>query len=458
MTTAIIDLIKHWKSHPVDFVRTVLQAEPQDWQANALNAIASNDRVAIKSGKGVGKSSLLAWIILWFLATRPGAKVACTANSANQLEDVLWSEIRKWIRQMEFKQYLPFEVSSDRVTLVDGFARARTARKDNPEALQGLHDDNMLFLADEASGIDEIIFQAAEGAMSTKGAKTVLTGNPTRTKGYFFDAFNKDASRWVGITVDCNNSPMVTREYIDYMANKWGVDSNAYRIGVLGEFPLGNPDSVIPLYLIERAIGRSDVVAFGEEVWGLDVARMGDDRCALVKRRGNVILEKPQTWAKVTLDITADRVFDEYVEARVKPVKIIVDAIGMGSGVADMLRRRGLPVVALNVGELSSSKRRYHRKRDELWFRARDWFETMNVSIPVGCDDMVEELASVAFDVKPTGEHYIVDKKELGWSPDIADALVLTFQYRGAAMDERYQARQLEAPVVCDAVYMEYYN
>jgi phage terminase large subunit len=458
MTTAIIDLIKHWKSHPVDFVRTVLQAEPQDWQANALNAIASNDRVAIKSGKGVGKSSLLAWIILWFLATRPGAKVACTANSANQLEDVLWSEIRKWIRQMEFKQYLPFEVSSDRVTLVDGFARARTARKDNPEALQGLHDDNMLFLADEASGIDEIIFQAAEGAMSTKGAKTVLTGNPTRTRGYFFDAFHKDASRWVGITVDCNNSPMVTREYIDYMASKWGVDSNEYRIGVMGEFPLGDANGVIPLYMIERAIGRKDVQPHGEEVWGLDVARMGDDRCALVKRRGNVIMERPQTWGQVTLDVTADRVFDEYVEARVKPVQIVVDAIGVGAGVADMLRRRGLPVVALNVAEVASSKKAYHRKRDELWFRARDWFETMNVSIPVGCDDMVEELAAVEYEIAPGGQRRILNKKALGWSPDQGDAFCLTFSYRNAASDPIYNIRRMEAEVVCDAVYMEYYN
>lgn len=458
MTNEIIDLIKHWHKNPVDFVRTVLGAEPQEWQARALMAIANNDRVAIKSGKGVGKSSLLAWIILWFLATRPGAKVACTANSANQLEDVLWSEVRKWIRQMEFRQYLPFEVSADKVTLFDGFARARTARKDNPEALQGLHDENMLFLADEASGIDEIIFQAAEGAMSTKGAKTVLTGNPTRTKGYFFDAFNKDASRWVGITVDCNTSPMVTKEYIRYMAEKWGEDSNEYRVGVMGEFPLGDVNGVIPLYLIERAVGRNDVVPYGEEVWGVDVARMGDDRCALVKRRGNVVMEKPQTWGQVTLDVTADRVFDEYMEARIKPVRIVVDAIGVGAGVADMLRKRGLPVDALNVAEVASSKKAYHRKRDELWFRAREWFETGNVSVPKGCDGLVEELAAVEYEIAPGGQRRILNKKALGFSPDEADALILTFNYRAVDRDKQYHASRMQTEVVCDASYMEYYN
>ena len=119
---------------------------------------------------------MMSWLILWWLSTRFPAKIAATAPTAHQLEDVLWGEVAKWHRSMVnpfFRDQL--EVKNDRVYLKDApnesFAVARTARKEQPEAFQGFHSDNMLFLVDEASGVEDIIFEVGEGAMSTQGPR-----------------------------------------------------------------------------------------------------------------------------------------------------------------------------------------------------------------------------------------------------------------------------------------------
>ena len=121
----------------------------EEWQKKAMLAIKNNDRVAVKSGHGVGKSALESWIILWWLLTRYPAKVACTAPTGHQLSDVLWGEIAKWYRKLPVGLKSLLAVKNDRVELVsapsESFAVARTARKETPEAFQGFHSENMLF-------------------------------------------------------------------------------------------------------------------------------------------------------------------------------------------------------------------------------------------------------------------------------------------------------------------------
>ena len=212
-------LILQWRDDPELFVRQVLGGDPFPWQARALCEYRDYNRLAIKSGKGVGKSALIAWILLHFLCTRNEVKVACTATTASQLYDVLWAEVRKWRDGMgvEYKKFFPVEITSDRVYLEGmelNFAIAKTARREQPEALQGIHSKNTLFLIDEASGVPDEIFAVAEGAMSTEGAKVVMTGNPTRTDGYFYDAFHGDYQRWRRITVSGKDSPAVTGDYL----------------------------------------------------------------------------------------------------------------------------------------------------------------------------------------------------------------------------------------------------
>ena len=462
--------VRRWAGDPVAFVRECFGVEPYPHQAELLRDVCQYDRIAVRSGHGSGKTTTLGWAILWWLATRSPAKIACTANKASQLEDVLWSEIRLWHGKMPELLRKEITIQSDKVFLTEApgisFAVARTARKENPEAFQGFHSEHMLFIAEEASGIDDVIFQVGEGAMSTPGAKTILAGNPTRSSGYFFDAFHKMQGRWRRHHWDCevisrNFPKQVAPQFIEDMARKHGTESNVYRFRVKGDVPKTEDDAVIPLGWIEDAQRRDVEPAPGYlPVWGLDVARFGDDRTALAKRRHNVLLEPLRYWhGKDTMQVSG-LVLHEYEAAKkagAEPHEILVDVIGIGAGVVDRMRELGLPVRGVNVSESASVKANYLRLRDELWWRAREWFEQRDCRLPPVNDDvkdgtdameiLVSELSQPKYTATSGGKILVETKDDMKkrglLSPDLADAFCLTFAggYAKTDQHDRYSPR-----------------
>lgn len=403
-----------------------------------MDAVVSHDRIAIKSGHGVGKSAWESWLILWWHVTRFPAKTAATAPTSHQLQDILWAEVAKWHRSMKepFKSWLV--VKSDKIELADApdesFAVARTARKEEPEAFQGFHSDNMLFLVDEASGVEDIIFEVGQGAMSTPGAKTVMAGNPTRTSGYFHDAFHRQRARWWTRTVSCFDSARVSKEYPEEIAEKYGSDSNIYRVRVLGEFPLSEDDVVIPLHLCEAALARDiKPVTNLKTVWGVDVARFGSDRTALAKRCGNMQIEPIKSWrGKDTMQVAGliKMEYEDTFPTSERPSEILVDVIGIGAGVVDRCRELDLPVRGVNVAESASVSERFMRLRDELWFKARDWLEARDARL-ADDDALVSELTAVKYEITSGGKVKVESKDDMKKrgveSPDLADAWCLTF-------------------------------
>ena len=439
--TLTTDLLVKLHADPVLFVETILGAKPQKWQADALMAVARNDRLSIKSGHGVGKTAFQSWLVLWWLLTHYPCKVAVTANTAHQLSDVLWTEIDKWARQLPegFKNLLEFK--SDKISLKgasDSFAVARTSRKENPEALQGFHSENMLFLVEEASGVPDVVFQVAEGALSTAGAKTVMCGNPTRSDGFFYESFHAQRHMWSNITVSCHDGEYVSEDFLANMADKYGEDSNVYRVRVLGEFPTQSDDVLVPLYIVEEATKREiEPSPTTPVVWGLDVARFGGDRSALAKRQGQALLEPIKTWQNKDLMELAGIVLTEYEACNYqsRPQAIYIDAIGLGAGLADRLRELDLPAVAISVSETASLKERFGRLRDELFWNAREWFEGRDVKIPDD-DTLIQEITAIRYKYLSTGKLKVESKDEMKRrgqrSPDVADAFVLTFAEQGA--------------------------
>lgn len=347
-----------------------------------------------------------------------------------------------------------FSLNSERLCIkgyeTSSFAVPRTSRIENPDAFQGFHAKNLLFVVDEASGVPDKIFEVGEGAMSTPGAKTIMTGNPTNTAGYFYDAFHKMSDFWWGRRVSCLDveADYANPKYADRIAAKWGADSNVYRVRVLGEFPSENDDSVIPYYLVEAAKNRDvDPVHTIMPVWGLDVARFGTDKTALCKRKGNVILEPIKTWRKRDTMEVAGLILNEYEDTKSDemPSEILVDVIGVGAGVVDRMRELGLPVRGINVGESPSGRDRFMRLRDELWWRGREWFERQDVKIPED-EELIGQLTSIGYEVSSTGKLKVWSKdklKEMGRdSPDLADAFCLTMagrDRRGVA--DRYERK-----------------
>lgn len=383
-------------------------------------------------------STCASWAMIWYLLTRLPVKIVVTSQSAGQLWDALFAELKTWISRLPPEYRALLKVGSDRVEFSgapdEGFISARTSRPENPEALAGIHARNVMIVADEASGIPEPIFEAAYGSMTGERAVTILLGNPIRTSGFFYDVFHKLADRWYTLRVSCLDSKRAQPEYAADIAARYGEDSNVYRVRVLGEFPKADDDTVIPLELVEAAARRDvDASPTAPVLWGLDVARFGDDSTALVKRKANIVPEKPKVWRSLDLMRTAGIVAAEFetTPAGDRPVEILVDAIGVGAGVADRLRELKLPARGVNVSELPAIGGTYINLRAELWFKAKAWFAKQDCRIPAD-DRLVNELAVVRYAFQESsGKMKIEPKDEMKRrglaSPDVADAFCLTF-------------------------------
>lgn len=447
----------HYRDDIVAMVREVFKTEPHQWQLEALQQYdARIRRITIRSGHGVGKTALLAWMIIHHILFRFPQKTQITAPTEKQLFNALWAEVKKWHAKLP-EQWMRdmIEIKHDTAVFVAApglsFATCATSRAETPEALAGVHCDDgyVLLIGDEASGIPDPVFEAASGSMSGHNAMTVLTGNPVRGQGFFFDTHGKlsgdgTGGTWYSRRVSCLDVPaQVTADYIEDMKRRYGENSNQFRVRVLGEFPVSDDDTIIPFDLVEPALHREVSTASTVGIiWGVDCARFGRDRSALAKRKGNRLLEPLRYWYKLDTMELAARIKFEWDEAptHLRPAEICIDVNGIGAGVVDRLRQLGLPVRGINVSESTSmtNQDRYSRSRDELWFKMRAWFAAKDNVIPeVYADpryvggDLVGELTKPKYRFLPNGKIKVESKDDMKKrgvdSPDLAEALMMTF-------------------------------
>jgi len=432
----MLDFTKRYYKSPTLFVREVLGVEPLPYQAEFLEAIASGERkISIRSGHGTGKSTAASWAMLWFFLMRMPNKVVVTAPTSSQLFDALFAELKRWINELPPAFEQAINVKSDRVEHIaapsEMFISARTSRAETPEALAGVHSEHVMLVVDEASGVPEQVFEAAAGSMSGHSAVTIMLSNPTRSSGTFYESQTRLSDSWWTRRWSCVDSPLVSDEFVEEMRQRYGEESNAFRIRVLGEFPLADDDTIIPFHLVESATHRD--IEISEEtkaVWGLDVARFGTDCTALCKREGPVVTEI-RSWRGLDLMQTVGRVVAEYeaLSPSKRPREILVDSIGLGSGVVDRLRELDLPVRGINVAESPSMKETYTNLRSELWFKAKAWLEDRSCKLPQN-DKLIAELTSIRYSFTSSGKMKAESKDEMRRrglsSPDLADAFCLT--------------------------------
>jgi len=423
------------------FVLYVLEAKPTNQQKEVLNSIDRGDtKITIRSGHGTGKSAMLSWIVLWVLLTKYDAKSVCTAPAGHQLYDILFPEIKKWSERMPEHFQNELKITTDKIYCANkNFAAARTARKESPEALQGFHGTTLLFILDEASGIDNAVFEVSEGALTGDNSLVVMTGNPTRTEGYFYESHNKHSKYWTCHHFNAEDSENVNNKWVAQMEEKYGRDSDIYRVRVLGEFPQASKEVLIPFGLIDEAMDSEKTVdESGTEVWGVDVARFGDDASVIWKRKGRHAYEKVKKYNKDTMEL-ADIIMYEYNnhDAETKPI-IFVDTIGIGAGVFDRLRTHiGNNAQAADVTRRSADPRTAN-KRSEMYMRL---LEELKLGMKIKKDDdLLADLSSVYYEFNKSGKIKLRakdwTKKELGRSPDDGDALALTFYAPVSAVTE----------------------
>ena len=409
-------------------------------------------------------------IIVWFQTIcRFPQNTVITAPGKPQLEDALWGEIKSLARwDPERKIGLPpeirelYNVTASRIELIgaesDSWVSARTARADNPIALQGVHCARgwTLIIVDEASGVSNKIFSAAKGSMAGERVCTILLSNPTDASGYFYESHKGMAARqWTKFHVgydDCDDCRhLVTEQFKKDIINEDGRDSNQYRIRVEGRFPISGSSIIIPRGWIDAAAKR-DIDPGSVPlpcVWGLDVAGGGkyaEGHNALVKRTELEVLPDMLYWPGDDPMIVAGVVRDEFLQTAIpnRPRTVMVDSIGIGHGVYSRLRELGLPVRAVHVSETSGmDQKRYQNLKIRLWWTAREWFGRKGCIMPA-CDGSCQrmsrdhcihlllrsELAAVQYETSPTGRMKCEEKKKViertGLKLDLADAFILT--------------------------------
>jgi phage terminase large subunit len=466
----------HWRSDPVCYAVERLGLQPTWQQQQILEALTPEGaKVTVRSGHGIGKSGVAAAAVWWFLETRNFARVPCTAPTSHQLKDILWGELAKWLRKADDRSrqrgehprvWLSsfFRLTKDRLydrgAPDEWFAAARTSGKENPEALQGFHsgdfavsDDGhgvtqpvsgaILFVIEEASGVYEPVFEVAEGALSSPGARVLMLGNPTRNTGSFAFSHKQHRGEYRALHFRSQDSPLVDPDYRPRLIRKFCEGSNVVRVRADGEFPRQDDDTLIAIELPEAALHRErPLLVTGARRLGVDVARFGDDRTVLLLRQGPVV-DHIAVHAKQDTMVTVGHVLRAVQAWRVD--EVYVDVIGVGAGVYDRLHelhREGTlaaTVMAVNVAEAAPVRppdqdAQGKTLRDHLWLHTAAW---LREDAPIFaadhdyCEDLAGELSSVRYGTDSSGRLVVESKdgmKARGLrSPDLADALILTF-------------------------------
>lgn len=454
---AAVDSIATWLEDPVQFVRDVFNAEPDEWQADALRAMATKPRVALKACKGPGKSTALAWFAWWCLALHEHCNGFALSITADNLKDGLWKECALWYMRSPFLQQ-QFRITAERIFHLRHertwwlSARAFSKQADASQqanTLAGLHAQFVFILCDESSDYPPGVMGAVEGIFSNVGhdgaeAHAVQAGNPTRQEGPLWDACTRDRALWFVIEItgdpdDVKRSKRISLTYAREVIAQWGRDNPMVQVNILGQFPPTAADKLVGPNDIQAAEARDCRKRDYENealIAGLDVARGSLDASVLTLRRGPVKyrsqefrnLDGPELAQRVAMVMLQ---WEKKLGARVDA--IFVDLTGVGASAYDHLKLLSWPnVVGVHFAGKPDDPR-FLNKRVEMWWRMAQWVKGAGC-IPQGDNILGRDLVAptVSFkSVQGRAVYVLESKEEMAKkgipSTDHGDALALTF-------------------------------
>ena len=431
---------------------------PRKWQREVLRDIGEHIkqnngkidfnvlRMAVSSGRGIGKSALVSWLVIWMLSTRIGSTTIVSANSETQLRSVTWAEITKWLALSLNSHW--FEVSATRVMpakwlteLVERDLKKGTRywgvegrlwSEENPDAYAGVHNfDGVMLIFDEASGISDAIWAVAAGFFTenTPHRFWMAFSNPRRNTGYFYEAFNAKRDFWRNKVVDARSVEGTDKAVYEQLIQEYGPDSVQAHVEVYGEFPSAGDDQFIPVYLVDDATQRPRYKdASAPIIIGVDPARFGADATVIAVRQGRDLNVIKRYRGDDTMEIVG-RVIEAIEEFN--PTLVVIDEGGLGAGIVDRLKeQRYKQVKGVNFGNKSTKPIMYGNKRAEMWGNMREWLKT--ASVPT--DKLLKsDLTSPKVKPDSKGTIFLEGKKEMKArglaSPDAADAIAVTFAY-----------------------------
>lgn len=450
---------------------------PDAWQMEVLEDVKAGlltaDRAiqeAIASGHGVGKSCLVSWLILWAMCTCEDTRGVITANTESQLRQKTWAELAKWHRLCLWRSW--FTLSATALHSSDG-AHEKTWRIDavawserSVEAFAGLHNQGkrLLVVFDEASAIPDPIWETTEGALTDADTQIIwlVCGNPTRNVGRFRECFGRFKHRWTGRQIDARQAMISNKAQIAAWVSDYGEDSDFVRIRVRGVFPRAGDQQFISSDLAEAAAKREvGAILTDPMILGVDVGRFGDDMSVIFFRKGpDARMMPPICLRGVDTMGVAARVADE--AARYKADAVFIDGGGVGGGVIDRCRQlRVNNVIEVQFGgradrsHFDGDATRSKNKRAEMWASMKAWLA--RGGIPDN-PELVADLTGVEYGFDADNALVLESKQDMKRrglaSPDMADALALTFAYPvqpswlsgGPQMDVRRAERRVFDP------------
>ena len=430
---------------------------PRKWQREVLRSIGdhikANDgklqmdtlRQAVSSGRGIGKSALVSWLILWMMTTRIGATVIVSANSEAQLRSVTWGELSKWAAmainahwwEISATKLLPAQWITELVErdLKKGTrywsAEGKLWSEENPDSYAGVHNhDGMMLIFDEASGIPDAIWSVGAGFFTENilDRYWFAFSNPRRNTGYFFECFNSKRNFWKTRNIDARTVEGTDKQVYEQIIAEYGEDSSQARIEVYGEFPSAGEDQFISPVLVDEAQARpryQDTSA--PIIVGVDPARSGADSTVILARQGRDIISIKRYQGEDTMTIVG-RVIEAIEEFR--PALTVIDEGGLGYGILDRLTEQRYKVRGVNFGWKSSKPIMWGNRRAEMWGAMREWLRT--ASIPTD-RQLKSDLIGPTKKPDSKGTIFLEGKKEMKArglaSPDAADALAVTFAF-----------------------------
>lgn len=445
--TLLVETLTRWRHNPVSMVREQFGAEPDPWQAAVLNSFPTKRRICMKACKGPGKSTILSWLILNFLATRPRCKIPATSITKENLRDNLWAEIALWRAKSRFFT-AALEWSKERVFMredpTNWFAAARAWSRDADEeqqanTLAGIHADYVLFVLDEAGGIPDAVAAAAEGGLATGiETKIVIAGNPTHLSGPLYRACTFERRLWhiieiTGDPKDPRRAQRVSKEWAEEMIEKYGREHPWVRSGVLGKFPKASEDALVTADEFADAFAKKPTSDIYPRIMGCDIARYGANRSVICSRVGMHCHPFVEWHGRDTVK-SADNIArhaDSF-----EPAEIRIDDVGVGGGVVDMLIARGYNISPINNGSAAYENEKYVNLRAEMNMAVREHYKHNNISLDPSVKtetSLVAEGTTLKYMFGGVGARLKIESKEeyikrmKGNSPDYWDAHVLAF-------------------------------
>jgi phage terminase large subunit len=423
-------IVKACQANPAFFIQNVL-GNPLTWQQLAVcNSVNKHRRTAVPSGHGTGKTYLAARLALQRLfAFGPKSKVITTAPTWTQVEKLLWKELRSAYKSSLYP--LGGTLNLTELTIDDDWFALGISTNDT-HRFQGFHAPFVTIILDEATGVDPLIWEAAEGLAIGPNDKFLAIGNPTDPSSDFKRVC--DSPLWNVVRLNSEEHPnvvtgeivvpgAVTREWIEERLIEYGGrDTALYRARVLGLFPEQGDDMLISLADVERAQFRWSQPVGEPASLGADIARFGSDETVEIEiyEDGNIAM--PKTHVGQDTMATAGS-----VKANGAKRKAVDDA-GLGGGVTDRLRELGIAVIAYNAGESPLDKERFLNRRAETWWMIREALKADEINLPPD-NKLAADLTNIKYSYTSKGQIKLESKEEvkkrLGRSPDRGDALAI---------------------------------